>query len=818
MRRLGKKTLAGILVTALCMQAWTFDSGVIRVQAEDEAVQNLWGDEEIFTTEDGWKYCYAGDFSEVEESEERPGIEICGYEGSEKDLKVPEKIEGKVVWSIGTGAFMDSDITSIQLPKSVINFGVGAFERCKVLESVMVYDCETQLNAYCDAYVSPKAFSQCISLKNITLSKGIEYIERDAFEGCSSMREIVIPEGVRVIGQGAFVYCDSLERVKLPDSVEEIKYIAFQGCKSLTDINFPKNLKKIEQYIMKNCTSLETIEIPGSLKIIDEVAFSGCTALKNVVILSGTEKIDNLAFENCTSLESITIPATVREIYPTAFEGCGDFTVYTTKATFAEDYAKNNEINCVVEEHAGDVYTIQDDWQYKIKDDGVEIVYYTGAESQVVIPDTLGGKTVTAIGELTFAPWKSEENNGFTEITIPASIKTIGNNAFRGCPDLKNVIFAKEDGKNFLEHIGESAFENCCKLESITIPLSVKDVGSRAFYQCKELKKVVIEEGVEELGDYIFYDCSKLAEVVIPESVNRIGAEAFTNCNEVTIYAVENTHAEYYAKENGIHCITTARPEEGDKEDSEDDGDKTITPETPTVSITPTITEAAATPTGIVSATAVPTVEATAAPTTEVTVVPTVEATAVPTVEATVVPTVEVTAVPTIEATAAPTTEVTAVPTVEATAIPTIEVTAVPTVEATAIPTIKVTAVPTIKATATPMVKATATPTAAPAKVKVPTVKKVSSLKVSAKKKALAVSWKKLSNISGYQIQVSTKSSFKGAKTITVSKSKTKYTASKLKAKKKYYVRIRGYKTYKAANGKNKKAYGSWRTVTKKTK
>lgn len=70
----------------------------------------------------------------------------------------------------------------------------------------------------------------------------------------------------------------------------------------------------------------------------------------------------------------------------------------------------------------------------------------------------------------------------------------------------------------------------------------------------------------------------------------------------------------------------------------------------------------------------------------------------------------------------------------------------------------------------------------------------------------------------GYQIQVSTKKNFKGAKTITVSKSKKSYTKKGLKAKKKYYVRIRAYKTYKDANYKTKKAYGKWVTTNKKTK
>ncbi len=84
----------------------------------------------------------------------------------------------------------------------------------------------------------------------------------------------------------------------------------------------------------------------------------------------------------------------------------------------------------------------------------------------------------------------------------------------------------------------------------------------------------------------------------------------------------------------------------------------------------------------------------------------------------------------------------------------------------------------------------------------------VSSLK-SKKSRQITIKWKKV-KASGYQIQYSTSSKFKSAKTVTVSKNKTtSKTISKLKAKKKYYVRIRTYKTVKV-NGKNTKLYSSW--------
>lgn len=100
----------------------------------------------------------------------------------------------------------------------------------------------------------------------------------------------------------------------------------------------------------------------------------------------------------------------------------------------------------------------------------------------------------------------------------------------------------------------------------------------------------------------------------------------------------------------------------------------------------------------------------------------------------------------------------------------------------------------------------------------VPATTSISSINGASKK--FTVKWKKkTSNTTGYQIQYATNSKFSKAKTVTVTKnSTTSKTVSKLSAKKKYYVRVRTYKTVKV-NGKSTKYYSSWskaKTVTTK--
>lgn len=715
MKTTWKKIMAGILTTTLCMQSLALEGGLSEVQAK---TQDVYGMDGIFLAEGGW-YCVDSMYSLEGEDEFYDGIKICGYEGEEKELIIPEKIDGKVVWGIERSAFMDSDIRSIQMPETVVDIAMQAFSGCEELESVTVYECEEKMNfsEICQNVLGPEAFCGCKNLKSLTISKGIEMICSSAFSGCESLKEIVIPKGVTEIYGNAFENCKSLEHIVIPDGVEEIEYNTFEGCESLKSVQLPLNLTHIGDEAFKGCVSLESIEIPGGVKEPKREAFSGCTSLKEVVILSGVEEIREDLFKNCTSLENITIPATVHKISYWAFDEYENLTIHTTNATTAHHYAQEHEIKCVVEDHVGDVYTTQDGWQYKELDNGIEVVYYTGTEEQIDIPETIEGKTVTALGNMTFFPWDEGEDYRITGISIPESVTSIGDSAFRNCCALENIVLPKN-----ISYIGNEAFRNCYKLQEIVIPKSLQRIESYTFYNCEGLKTVEIQEGEKKVIKHnAFGYCSQLEKVYMYWKTGTIDREAFANCGKYTIYTYLDTEGMYYAKIRDIPYVILPNPEE-------DNDEITVTP--------------------------------------------------------------------------------TAVPTITGGEVSPSEPTVTEVPDKPSEPTVMV----------TPMATPTALLTKAPVKVKAPKVKKVSGLKASPKKKALAISWKKLSGIDGYQLQVSTKKNFKGAKTININKSKKKYTASKLKSKKKYYVRIRGYKNYKLANGKKTKACGTWKVVSKKTK
>ncbi len=172
---------------------------------------------------------------------------------------------------------------------------------------------------------------------------------------------------------------------------------------------------------------------------------------------------------------------------------------------------------------------------------------------------------------------------------------------------------------------------------------------------------------------------------------------------------------------------------------------------------------------------------------------------------------VETTTVATAETTTTATAETTTTAAAETTTTATAETTTTAAAETTTTATAE-----TITTTAkTTTVAPTPTTTAKVTKTQKPTAQKVSVgntriRKIVKTKKSAKVIYKKIAKVSGYQLQLSRSSKFK--KAVTKTTKKISYKFKKLKANKKYYVRVRGY--VKTSNGT---AYGKWRKKKFKT-
>ena len=136
-------------------------------------------------------------------------------------------------------------------------------------------------------------------------------------------------------------------------------------------------------------------------------------------------------------------------------------------------------------------------------------------EKTMVIPDFCDDYTVVAICKNAFA------GSEFTHVTIPDSVKSIGDYAFQKS-EIREITLPKS-----LESLGAECFDNCLNLEKVTFQSGVERIPLAAFYGCEKLKELVLPEGVKEIGEEAFASLKGLEKLTLPESLEKIGPYAF---------------------------------------------------------------------------------------------------------------------------------------------------------------------------------------------------------------------------------------------------------------------------------------------------
>ena len=208
--------------------------------------------------------------------------------------------------------------------------------------------------------------------------------------------------------------------------------------------------------------------------------------------------------------------------------------------------------------------TLESDFELGRVGDVTGIVKYTGNAENVVIPDTIDGVTITAIGNA------FSNNETIKSVEIPDTVEVIGKNAFFQCDSLEAVKMSSN-----VKVIDEAAFCMCSNLKDITFPEGLESIGELAFsetgleeielpsslkkldfgvFSTLSIKTVTLPEGMEYIGASCFGECNQLEKVYIPESVTEIDGDIFYDCGDVTIVTTAGSYAETYANENGIPC------------------------------------------------------------------------------------------------------------------------------------------------------------------------------------------------------------------------------------------------------------------------
>ena len=156
------------------------------------------------------------------------------------------------------------ELTSVTIPATVTNIGMGAFSSCVSLQSVRL--------AEGLRVIERMAFQGCPSLESVVLPEGLERIESRAFSSCG-LKEIIIPASVNAIANQVFLRCDALSSVSMADG--NPVYDSREGCNAIIETS--------ENRLFYGCKGTK---IPASVTSIGYGAFFSCQGLHSLCVVS----------------------------------------------------------------------------------------------------------------------------------------------------------------------------------------------------------------------------------------------------------------------------------------------------------------------------------------------------------------------------------------------------------------------------------------------------------------------------------------------------------------------------------------------------
>ena len=314
---------------------------------------------------------------------------------------------------------------------------------------------------------------------------------------------------VTSINKGAFLQCNTLVSVTIPNSVTEICNSAFHSCASLTTVTLGDYVTTIGEGAFMWCTKLTSITIPKTIKSIGSAAFGECSSLTSV------------------SIKATTPPTLGDSVFPAAEND--DFTILVPTSSLNSYKSKWNTITKDYEDFFEGLTKISGSYEYDFNDDGtVVILSYDGYDTNLDIPSTLDGNTVTKI-----APEVFYNCSKLVSVTIPDSVTEIGYRAFCASENLTTITIPDSVTK-----IGSLAFNGCSALVNINLPNSLTDI-EELFCSCKSLVSITIPDSVTYIEDGSFIGCESLTSVIISDSITEIGPQAFDYCASLTSVTIK---------------------------------------------------------------------------------------------------------------------------------------------------------------------------------------------------------------------------------------------------------------------------------------
>ena len=408
-------------------------------------------------------------------------VGITAYSGFEENLSIPTYLDGLKVTRIEDNAFRcNENIRVVIIPSTITYIGYQAFAGSG-LTSVTIPKSVTNWGIYSWGALPYE------------VADDIYYEDKNAaFAQCQNLKKVIVE--CENIPTAAFAYCSNLQEVVLGSEVKAINNYAFVENKKLEVCKVQSNLTQIGDYAFRKCSVLKNINLGNECKYIGYQAFAG-SGLTNVTI---PKSVTNWGIYSWGALP---------------YEVADDIYYEDKNAAFAQcQNLKKVIVECENIPTAAFAYC---------------------SNLQEVILES----EVKVINNYAFV-----ENKKLAVCKVQTNLIKIGDYAFRKCSNLKKFNLGNE-----CEYIGYQAFAGS-GLTSITIPNSVMNW---AVHSWGALPYEVADDIYYEDKNAAFAQCYFLEDVRVGKDV-KIYDYLFYDSNKINIYCASGSSAFWYAKNNGM--------------------------------------------------------------------------------------------------------------------------------------------------------------------------------------------------------------------------------------------------------------------------
>jgi hypothetical protein len=394
------------------------------------------------------------------------------------------------VASIEAGAFSATGLTTVRVPVNC-TLASGAFNNTTTVQYV---DYDTDF-IYSDAAKTTLAAYNAAIPSALTIPSGVTTIEAAAFSGATTLRSVSIPASVTSMGAAVFSGCTFLGSATVDAQLTTMPASTFMNCPFLSNVTLPTTLVTIGSQAFRN-TAFTSVDLPNVLDI-------------------GAQ-----AFFNNTAITTITAPSATR-VAADAFTGC----------TAIQDYPASASTFTIA---AGGILTAVSGGSVAGRLRIPEGVSTINASLFLNQTSMIGVNFPTTLRNISTAAFS---NTGIRELTLPATVSSLGVRAFNRCIALSSIAWPATP----ISTIQSDIFASCPALRTAVIPSWMTSVPTGLF-NGTGVRSIVFEGNPTTIGGFAFAT-TQISSFNAPTSLTTIGDRAFLTCYNLSTVTLGNITA-----------------------------------------------------------------------------------------------------------------------------------------------------------------------------------------------------------------------------------------------------------------------------------